>query len=350
MAPDGVWEHHIRQSDIGRFRKCPELHRLSMAGKVPRQDGDAALIGTSVHAGVAAALDLLTEQVEPDYDTCLGLALQTLETGWNEDSLHQVQIRSLTEAASFVQGCFLAWWSYFLEQFDPETIDSVEAPFDVLAMQGPTRRVYLSGTADVRFTDLSIVDWKFPKDTYAGSNRWKHERYDMQPTHYLWASLLRAGINPLLLQRWDGREGTASRDDPLPAFTYGVVLRERQVPEEVDVIRTYGDVQFYARELMNLCQLIEARLDHWPLNPSDWWCSDKWCEAWDQCRGMYMPPDPWGLMAKVAELTGTKVTTVKLGEMVSEEGDPFDGLPTIETGEPEPVDVRWDNPGRSPGA
>lgn len=339
MAPDGVWEHHIRQSDIGRFRKCPELHRRHMAGTLPTYEGDAALIGTACHAGAHHALVALMQWLEPDYDECLQVAMQTLEDGWNADSLHQVQIRSLTEAAGFVQGCFLAWWSHFLDQFEPDTIHSVEQPFDVLAMRGPLRRVYLTGTYDVRFYDQSLVDWKFPKDTYVGSNEWKHQRYDHQPTHYQWASMLLAGYNPLLMQRWDGKEGLAARDDTLPGFTYGVILRERQVPEELDIIRTYGDVQFYAQELSRLCDLIEAQLPQWPLNATDWWCSDKWCEAWDSCRGMYLPTDPWGLMAKVGELTGNRVTSVKLGE--PQEGDAFDGLPTQEWGEPS--NPRWDD-------
>jgi hypothetical protein len=299
-----------------------------MLGKLKPQEGDAAIVGTACHAGAHFAIEcLLNEISEPDLTDALAAVHAELDYRWLQSgALHQVQISSLGEAHNLADQAFKVWWSSFLPDLDPDLIESVEAPFDVLAWREPKREVRLTGTMDLRFLDGSVVDWKFPGDSYGGSNAWKHERYDNQPTHYLWASLLLNGDNPLL--------------DPdmraeLPDFTYGVVIRGKGLAEELDIKRTVGDVQFYRTEITALCDLIEQRLDHWPLNPTDWWCSDKWCPAWDQCRGQYLAPDPFGLMAKVAQLTGKHVPTLHVVPSDEEEGDPFEGLPNEETAYPQ---------------
>jgi hypothetical protein len=298
QRPDGVWEHHLRQSDISRFRKCPELHRRHSLGMLPEWENDTAMVGTACHAGAAAALQMLIVQVMPDFHQCLELVQTTLKEAWHSGKLRQMLFRSLNEAHIAAEECFRAWWGHFLDAIDPDTIKAIEWQFDVLAIKEPLRHIYLSGTMDLLFNDLSVCDWKFPGDRYTGSNAWKHERYDVQPIHYLWAAQVKYGSNPLL---------APDLHQPLPEFTYGVVVRGKQIAEELDIIRTVGDVQFYRTELLSLAKMIELRLPRWPLNPTDWHCSDKWCPAWDQCRGMYLKTDPFGLMAKVADATGQHI-------------------------------------------
>lgn len=324
---DGTWEHHIRQSDINRFRKCPELQRRDLIGQVPEHEGDAALIGTAAHAGAAHALTCLMNETEPDYSECLAAVATTLRDRWELPTLRQMQIRSYDEAVELALGAFHAWWTAWADSIDPSTIDAVELPFDVVAWREPKRVVYLTGTMDLRLTDRSVIDWKFPGDRYTGSNAWKHERYDNQPTHYLWASELLAGANPLLPNAKSPDGMTPLRDEPLPDFTYGVVIRGKGIAEELEIRRTLGDIRFYRDELTAYVKLIEADLDRWPLNPTDWWCSDKWCPVWDNCRGNHMPPDPWGLMRKVAQLTGGEVPVKVHQGDDDDDSDPFAFLP-----------------------
>lgn len=318
--PDGLWEHHIRQSDISRFRQCPELHRRKMLGKVSEQTNDAAAIGTACHAGVELALSSIVDGYEPNHTVCKSLACDTIKELWSRPDLHQVQIKHLTDAIYFTATAFDRWWNHFMDDLLQLDIVAVERRFDVVAFRDPWRIVYLAGTADVWTDANGVIDWKFPGDKYAGSNAWKHERYDNQPTHYLWAYVLEhLGTNPLL---------EPNSDKLLPDFSYGVTLREKDHAEELSISRTVGDVHFYRDELLSLCKLIEADLDRWPLGPMDWWCSDKWCPAWNECRGMHMPEDPFGLMAKVAEKLGKPSPRVHIEtDDEAPEADAFAWLP-----------------------
>lgn len=299
LGPDGKWVHHFRQSDVTRFRQCPELHRLAVLGTMPERENDSAAVGTAMHAGAEEALREILDDGEADWDTCLQLAIESWFNAWHSDTFNVTEIASIGEGANLVAGCLERWWDLVLmPELLGKDILATEQRFNVVAYEDDARVIRLAGTQDCWTAD-HIYDWKSSNRTYSGKEAWKYQRgySSVQHVLYAWARLLIEGTEPSLVLAWD-------IDLPLYGFTYVVLPRnpgKDGLPEldRLTIVPTAGDAQFLFAELMSLALLIEARLPHWPLGPSDWWCSNKWCPNWDNCRGKVMAPDPWGLMAKV---------------------------------------------------
>lgn len=298
---DGRWHHIVRQSDVNRFRQCPELHRRHLLADVDDWQNDSAAIGT--------AFAVFTDGVltHGDSDMALGQAETELQTLWASPNLRTVQIYGgLAEAMVDLHHLTKMWVSEVLPQFPPNRIVGVEVPFLHVIEDNPSRVISIQGTRDLDCT-AEIVDWKTGNKGYSGRDAWKHQRYDVQPVMYSWARQL--------------GETDQHNSPALKPFRYVVIHRDPQGPkdakrftDELPIEVTWGQVDFLRMEIEALCRLVEAELPLWPLGPTDWHCSNKWCPAWSTCRGKHQGDDPWGLMANV-EL------------QVKQYANPFKGIP-----------------------
>jgi hypothetical protein len=301
--PDGKWEHHIRQSDLGNFQHCPELHRRSLCGDLRGDEGDAALVGSACHESYAHATRTLLEGNEPVAADLLGVAHDFLANGWLEavelGVFRQMQIATIDEARNLIDGYLVLWVQNILPMLmaNIELIDSVEYQFDIKVYEDNDRVIYLTGTWDLGFSG-ELFDYKHSNsDRYSKQKAWQLSRYHAQPTHYAWAH------DMVALK--DSNEKTLDFDNKLELepFTFININNKHGVqfigPAEGVKIRTVGDCRFHLEVMKSLCLLIEAELPVWPLGATDWWCSSKWCPAWKDCRGKFIGDDPWGLLEKV---------------------------------------------------
>ena len=279
---DKKWEHHLRQSDINDFRMCPEMKRYKMNG-VEFQGSDVALIGTSCHAGfevlLAGNVDTLEEAVE--------IAHEVLNESWA--NVQKNDVPNWADAAYKVAGILQTFWNEVYDELLQKGIVSTEQKFDVKVNETSSRRLFLAGTSDL-WLDDSIVDFKTSKKNWK-RDEWKVNRYNVQSTVYAWArdqiELAKDGKFTL-----DFKPG-----DELYPVRFIVFDRDTFAWHDVTVQRTVADCQFLLRELEAMCNAIEyLPANSWPLRPDDWFCSPKWCPAWDQCRGKQLGPDPWGLL------------------------------------------------------
>lgn len=263
---DGRWQHTFRQSDIGGFRMCPEQTRLKWTDNYYEMTSDTMLIGTAVHLGIEATLNNHQQGLEfPDIG---GLMEELLITEWN--NLANMQY-SFKEAVEFVHDCFLRWvqgpW-YEIKDTDA-TKWQVEEQFDLRFASDEQRVINIQGTYDF-FDGERVWDWKTGDGSF---QKWRSQRYSVQPTFYAHA----AGV----------------RD-----FRFCHIPRSGNGYEYIDVTRTKGDANFLKQELTSIATLIEADLERWPLGPTDWWCSERWCSEFAQgrCRGEHgsiYPDERW---------------------------------------------------------
>lgn len=312
--PDGKWEHHIRQSDLSTFQMCPELHRRQMLGLTIGDEGDSAIVGSSCHEAYAVVTRLIMEgkeTTEPYSEILANVAFDYFHNAWLEakdnETLRQVQIATLEEARKFILGCLVEWAINIMPMLiqNPDLIESVEHSFDLLVYSDSERDIYLTGTWDLGF-NVAVWDYKHSKSMrYSKQKAWQLSRYHPQATHYAWAY----DILSYPTQSSDTRtlETTLDYDDDaeLEPFYFININPDSKTnktevlgPNEGIKVKTVGDCRFHLEVMKSLAYLIEAELPAWPLGPADWWCSSKWCPAWNDCRGKFIGEDPWNLLEK----------------------------------------------------
>lgn len=307
--PDGKWEHHIRQSDLGTFGMCPELHRRSLCGSVRGDEGDAALVGSACHESYAHGTRTLLQGKDIDGAELQGVAHDYLANGWLEalelGIFRQMQIATLDEARNLVDSYLILWSEVVLPILyaNVDQIESVEHRFDIKVYEDEYRVIYLTGTWDLGFN--GVCDYKHSNsDKYSKQKAWQLSRYHPQATHYSWAYDIVTGNYPQFSVEKEFHTTLDFDDqDTLADFTFININLKNGVtfigPEQGLKPRTVGDCRFHLELMKSLAILIEAELPVWPLGPTDWWCSSKWCPAWKECRGKYIGDDPWQLLEKV---------------------------------------------------
>jgi hypothetical protein len=115
-----------------------------------------------------------------------------------------------------------------------------------------------------------IKDWK--SSSRGPYQPWEYKRWALQPTVYSWA-----------LAQADGYSSCK------PEFEYVVMFSPtKRAPEGVQrfsVERGPEHYEWLKTKCTDIAQLIEVGLDSWPKNDNHALCSEKWCPAWDNCKG-----------------------------------------------------------------
>lgn len=280
MGTDGRWVHRIRQSDLKRFRLCPELHRRHMIGDLPEVLSDWAEIGSATHVAIHAMLTGSTAS------QAFGAAVEYWDSVSPKIRFTDAELRS--DPLGFIGDNFNVWVREVWPVTRQLEIEFVEQTFSVLVYRDAMRSIWVECTIDF-VANGEITDWKTSRQSYRGSNAWKRERYDVQSTVYPWVyHITTTG------------EVDVSADEPLCPFAFCVLLKRREV--EWLPIQRYGrDVARLRQEMLGLCRLIEAGISPWPVMPTDWHCSPRWCEAWNSCMGLHLGKDPWGMLLDEVE-------------------------------------------------
>jgi hypothetical protein len=271
--PDGSVDVWLRQSWLSNARDCLEkarhlIHNESISS-------DAAVIGTSVHAGaeagcldgtladthiIAAAVNewntLITS--EPikwvKYDEQSGRAeVARLAQSWHNN------LRRHVEAPRFVEHNF-------------------EVVFDTFEYRDQKVTVHLKGTIDlVQFNDM--WDWKTSAKKYS----WRDKQNDS-----IQASLYAAVA---VQEGW--------LEYPV-AFNFGVLLRGTNDSQVVTVRREESHTEWLKTQIRSTVRLaLSVGTDvAWPTNDTGGLCSPVWCDNWGTCKGSLLAPVPYPTRSK----------------------------------------------------
>ena len=258
----------LRQSWLGQLAMCPERARQDMLEISERKETSNTMIGTAVHYGIEQCLNemMMTGDPMSRVDT-LNASFEYWDTHHNLiDEWNHEQ----SNAEEIVQSNTNVWWDEVMPDMRPI---AVEEQFEVpLTTLESGTEVWLTGTIDcVQEFPYPITDWKNP----GGKPRdeWLMKRWAVQAAAYTYA------VNELY-----------KFSEPLP-FEFVHLIKGKVHRTMVN----FGPAEW--ESLVALAHsagtLIEADLPTWPLNMAGWWCSPKWCGAWNTCRGKHAGPDPF---------------------------------------------------------
>lgn len=258
MDDDGRWHHKLRQSWLKTFTTCPERARREHTGEMEKVESDAANVGTAVHSAIETCLqDPLNEA---DAVEVFNMTFSDLM-----ESPHWRWIKyNETSARAFGTTCVRHWHREVYPTLPTEGL-RLELQFDVPFYEDDERVIDLSGTID--YFDGTLRDWK----TSGGMPwlKWEHERWDLQPTIYTYASTL-LGLTK----------------GPVIPFEF-VVLSAKGV-DRITVNRRPADWDWLAERCLDAARMIEADLPAWVRNDAHALCSAKWCPAWSTCKGEFV--------------------------------------------------------------
>jgi hypothetical protein len=241
--------YRFRQSWLNGFAHCPEQARRELMGEVERTETDSMVLGTAVHAAIEYKLDHLLhgEMVHSEPYDIIAHTLQELD-GWKKTRYTPERVRELADEA------YAKWERDILPQVRPAQVEyTFEVPFTHTSAD-----VVLTGTIDCVDEGGFVWDWKTAARPYS-SSAWEYQRWAIQPTVYCYAM-------------------------DLTDFRYAVLVHGGDA-EVLPIVRDDGHFQFLGHQIDRIVDLIEADLPHWPLNDQGWWCSERWCAAWADCKG-----------------------------------------------------------------
>ncbi len=229
--------------------KCPQQWRLKYIDEIDQEKSDALVFGSAIHKAIS-----------------LGLSANEMpDLHWSE-ALEQVQ--------ETPQHYFLP-----LEMHDMGVpmLEAARGEFEHLLgvkRQNIDKKVKLELTGIdvpiIGYVDLIVEDdfYFIPIDFKTSKRKWSQAQADksLQPTFYL-AALNQSGMIKL------------------PATFKYIILTKTKMPQ-VQVIETKRTAQ----DVFRLFDLITSVWDAMqkeafpPTDPSNWWCSEKYCGVWNHCK------------------------------------------------------------------
>jgi RecB family exonuclease len=260
QAPDGRWHHTFSASWLKDYATCPEKARRRYYNITPRFSTAYTALGSAVHAGFEAALKpLLDPTADGGHESPLTVALEKLAQVQSEDG-HVSDDKLDTE--TLVRQHMGTFTAQTLPHMKPLV---VEEKFDLPIYEDGFRTIRLRGAIDCVDANLGVIDWKT-----AGSPHkvWEKERYEVQPTVYVWAWNLLTG-------------------QQVDHMRFVVFVHNKGV-QEYTVSRDSDDVEWLKFKALGAARHVESGLPIWAMNDSGWWCSQKWCPAWDDCKGRFI--------------------------------------------------------------
>ena len=270
-AEDALW---VRNSDVVSWDLCAARHGYLRKGAAKQVPSEAMSFGTMMHT--------FAEMRLMGWDGVV--TVQQLEEWWEEAvekdgfSLSELAERPRIDASlqEAVQAC--AAWDVQVRpllgysekvEFEPR----LQAPLGVLPNG---REVWAHGTPDVLDVDL-IDDWK------TAARGWKESkaRATGQLSMYIFLA-------------------EAARGYSITDGTYWVWDRSKYGWKAHFTTRDAAHVDAYLRHVWQIARAIDAdaySFNPWSSNFGDykrgWWCSAKYCAAWDVCEGKAINDDVW---------------------------------------------------------
>ena len=267
-------EHKFRQSFLNQWFLCPESARRKHLGLTPPEQNNINLVrGNSVHG----ALEWFgNEWIETGKQPKLE---ELLERGCNEFYLFASEGDPFWEqhdpdkVRGAVGGNLRVWYGEVLPEL--ERPEYVELFFDRVLWEDNDRIIRLSGTCDW-VQNGWLVDWKNPSRVPRPQDMWQTKRSNLQSHVYTWAL-----DTPRFSLCHLSSKGTDDTYDPVADVGWTHMVRGSQ------------DHDALIDLCLSVAVQIEANLPSAVKQWDSWYCSPKWCGAWDTCRGKFLGDNPF---------------------------------------------------------
>lgn len=240
---------HLSYSSISKYLKCGKQWKFRYIDKLQEESSEALLFGSAWHKMIREYLTMNNPGFLPAWSKSFNQILEqeNIAGDWfmDADILGQRMLTS-EKITKTIQGLSI----------NPESLE-MEIELHIPGVQVPV----------VGFIDMIDLDG-IPIDIKTSSQKWTQERADadLQATFYL-AALEQAGMVQL------------------PAKFRFIVFTKTKHPDVqiIETVRTHADV-FALYGLVNEVWQAIQREVFTPTDPSNWWCSHKYCGFWNVCE------------------------------------------------------------------
>jgi len=253
----GAWH----QSTLNTIHDCPRRWFLTYDLGLPDPSGDAARVGTGIHAAVEAHEKArMAGDVLPSIDDMVDVACAELEEGLHDGAYHGVR----------------HWWKTkmkdkglshrdFVMQMEPIAI---EPYFRIPLVDGA---LPIGGWMDAVYRDEGGVYRLVDLKTSGSMSRWKDDGEGKRPQATMYAVALQ--LSDILPERIEY----------LPEMTYTVVKPGTggECAKRVIVQPDLVDVGVLGQRIRDAEAIVKA--DVFPRNPSSMLCSQQWCPHYEKC-------------------------------------------------------------------
>ena len=259
---DGSIDAYVRQSWINDAMMCNERGRQGIVRSEWSMPNDATILGTAVHAGIAAILEGKGDGIKH--------GLEELNKLFEEPFIRVKY--SNEEMYDHVHELVKEWEKNIAPSLG--NVVGIEKSFsfllDEMTVDDKTIRVHGIGTVD-RVTDTDLWDWKTSGKKYSVRDK---QSQAVQPTMYATAA-----VELAWLSSW-----------PV-SFKYGVLVRSGAA-QIVEVHRNESHADWLrdiVRPFVRSAMLLGTE-ETWPKNDTHYLCSSTWCSWWSVCKGSKLSP------------------------------------------------------------
>lgn len=261
--PDGTWVHTFSSSWMSTYAKCPEQARRRYFRLDPEGSSELTALGKAVHLAIEHMINQKADR----------RMLPAYQTFAKEEFVKATQVPGF-QWVKYDQAACYTYISQHLTTFVDEILPGLqpvatEVPFDVEAYADVFRTVRFRGFIDYVDELTGITDWK---TAGAPHKVWEKEKQDVQSVVYPWAWSILTKENDLHWRK----------------LRYVVFLHGKG-KQEYAIQRTVQHFEWLKHQALQAALLIEANLPHWTMNDSGWWCAEKWCSSWTNCKGKFLP-------------------------------------------------------------
>ena len=262
---------YVRQSWIGDAVMCAERGRFGIIDEAGSLANELTILGTGVHAGIAADLEAAQFGEAPLSIPSMVIVAQAaievemaMEFKWS-GTCNRAQMDAYVPE-------LLEMYHHTLRPLVADKVVAVEWGFDFILdtyqlADGRTVTVHGKGTADLLTSDphTPLWDWKTSGQPY---KPFEKQQQAHQPTMYA-AAAAAAGLAAFPMN-----------------FNYGVMVRDKKA-QVVSVRRTEAHVDWLRsviRPFVSMALLVGTD-QSWPRTDTGYLCSEKWCSWYSDCKG-----------------------------------------------------------------
>jgi hypothetical protein len=260
---DDGYSVRVRQSWINDAMMCNERGRQAIVRPEWSKPNDATILGTAVHAGIAAHLLGSPDGVKVAHNTLNELLAEPfMRTKYSDEQLHDHIIELMAE------------WQRAIEPLTGDVV-AVEKEFEFVLDEFMDERlgritVVGAGTIDL-VTTTGLWDWKTAGRKYSAKEK---QSQAIQPTMYASAAVALGWL-----------------EYPVQ-FNYGVLVRSGRA-QVLPVHRNESHTDWLREIVRPLVRtsLLVGTDTSWAKNDTHYLCSDTWCPWWSICKGSKLSPN-----------------------------------------------------------
>lgn len=252
--------YRMSQSTIKQTQICPERGRRTLLRLDPDGATDSTAKGRAVHTAIELSVsDMIDGRGPWDLDDMIELACQEFDEEMELPNSRWVKVAKQTTIYAHITNMLTTWYNEVMPNLDPMAVEVNFGP--VVFAEDDDVVVKVTGQVDYIDRGGFLGDWKTAGRKWEA---WEHQRWDVQPTMYLWA----------LQEQFDDHTWK------------WVVLVENGELQVIDTERGYTDFLWLKEQALAIAHNLEANYEGpWLKNDTHALCSEKWCNAYAVCKG-----------------------------------------------------------------